>query len=106
MQLIREKGFEVKSIQEDFAGIHDEEVMNIACSLNLIILTFDSDYGEIIFKYKRTNPPTVIYFRDKGNDPLFAGQLLLKILSDSSISLSNSFIVAGAENIRQRFYNK
>lgn len=106
IKLLREKGLIVKSIQEELSGIPDEKVMDLATEMNLIILTFDSDYGEIIFKYKRSNPPTVIYFRNKGNNPLFAGHILLKILSNSSISLTDSFIVVEEQNIRQRFYNK
>ena len=102
--LLREKGFKVQSVQEEFARIGDEKLIEIASSQNLIILTFDSDYGEIIFKYKSINPPTVIYFRNKGNNPLFAGEILLRILSDSTISLAGSFIVVEAENLRQRFY--
>ncbi len=51
--LLREKGFVVKSIQEDFPGISDPEVMKITTRENLIILTFDSDYGELIFKYAK-----------------------------------------------------
>jgi predicted nuclease of predicted toxin-antitoxin system len=103
---LREKGFFVKSIQEEFPGIPDVDVMEMASELNFIILTFDSDYGEIIFKHKRDNPPTVIYFREKGSDPLFAGRLLLKLLSDSSISIQGSFTVVEEKNIRQRFYKK
>ena len=75
IMLLRDKGFDVKSIQEEYPGIADDIVMNIASEMELIILTFDSDYGEIIFKHKRNNPPSVIYFRDKGSDPLFAGRL-------------------------------
>lgn len=103
---MREKGFEVKSIQEDFPGISDEIVMNIASEKALIILTFDRDYGEIIFRHKRNNPPTVIYFREKGNDPLFAGNILLTLLSNSKINLINSFTVIEENSIRQRFYKK
>ena len=35
--ILREHRFEVKSIQEDNSGISDEEVMEIALRLNLII---------------------------------------------------------------------
>ena len=73
--LLRDNGIEVKSIQEEFQGISDDIVISVAIELNLIILTFDSDYGELIFKHSRDNPPAVVYFRDKGNDPLFAGRL-------------------------------
>lgn len=106
IKLLRENGFEIKSIQEEFPGISDEMVMDIASNLDLIILTFDRDYGEIIFKHKRNNPPTVIYFREKGSDPLFAGNLLLTLLSNSKIKLNNSFTVIEVNNMRQRFYKK
>lgn len=106
IQLLREKGYLVRSIQEELPGIDDEQVIELASSLNLIILTFDSDYGEIIFKYNRKNPPAVIYFREKGNDPLFAATMLLSLLSDPAISFSDSFTVIDEKNIRQRFYQK
>ena len=102
--LLRDNGFEVKSIQEESPGISDETVMTLASETNLIILTFDSDYGELIFKHSKDNPPAVIYFREKGADPLFAGRLLLNILSNSEITLNNSFTVVEEKNIRQRFY--
>ena len=104
--LLRENGFIVKSIQEDSRGITNPEVMKIALELNLIILTFDSDYGELIFKYAKDNPPSVIYFREKGNHAQFAASSLISILRNTSIELLGAFTVIEANNIRQRFYKK
>jgi predicted nuclease of predicted toxin-antitoxin system len=104
--ILREKGFIIKSIQEEYAGIGDPEVMQLALELNLIILTFDSDYGELIFKYTKDNPPAVVYFREKGNNPAFAAASLISLLTNSSISLKGAFTVVEANNIRQRFYKK
>jgi predicted nuclease of predicted toxin-antitoxin system len=58
--LLRSNGFIIKSIQEELLGIFDEEVINIATKENLIILTFDRDYGELIFKHSKDYPPAVI----------------------------------------------
>ena len=104
--ILREKGFIVKSIQEDSPGIADSQVIDIALNLNLIILTFDSDYGELIFKYAKDNPPSVVYFREKGNQPEFAAFALTSLLSNTSIELSGAFTVIEANNIRQRFYKR
>jgi len=104
--ILREKGFNIKSIQEDYPGIGDPEVMQLALDLNLIILTFDSDYGELIFKYAKDNPPAVVFFREKGNDPEFAASSLISLLTNSSIALAGAFTVIEANNIRQRFYQK
>jgi predicted nuclease of predicted toxin-antitoxin system len=71
--LLRKNGFVVKSIQEETPGISDEEVIEIALKLNLIILTYDSDYGELIFKYSKDNPLPVVFFREKGIVPEFSG---------------------------------
>ena len=48
---LREMGYAVKSIQEDRQGVSDEEVLQIAIDEHLIMLTFDRDYGELIFRY-------------------------------------------------------
>lgn len=63
--ILRENGFSVKSIQEDSPGISDDEIIKIALNSNLIILTFDRDYGELIFRYSKDNPPAVIFFRER-----------------------------------------
>jgi predicted nuclease of predicted toxin-antitoxin system len=104
--LLRENGFEVKSIQEDSPGISDEEVIKIALKLNLIILTFDQDYGEIIFKQSKLDPPSVVFFREKGMNPHFAGTSLITLLNNKEITLLNAFTVIEKNNIRQRFYKK
>lgn len=102
--LLRNIGLDVKSIAEDMFGIADSEVVSLAQQENRIILTFDSDYGEIIYRYGIKNPPAVIYFRDKGQHPLFAGQMLQRLIQETNIILENAFPVVEANNIRQRQY--
>jgi len=104
--LLRENGFTVTSIQEDSPGISDNEIMKIALDLNLIILTFDSDYGELIFKYANDNPPAVVFFREKGNSPEFAGNALISLLENKILNFSNAFTVIEVNSVRQRFYKK
>ena len=104
--ILRDSGFNVKSIQEECPGITDNEVMKIASEKNLIILTFDSDYGELIFKYAKENPPAVVFFREKGNTPYFAGNSLISLLKNKNINLSNAFTVIEANSVRQRFYKR
>jgi predicted nuclease of predicted toxin-antitoxin system len=52
IDLLRNNDYGVRSIQEASPGISDEEVLNIAVNDNFIILTFDKDYGDLIFRYK------------------------------------------------------
>lgn len=101
-ELLRIKGYEVKSIVEENRGISDEEVMQIAEEEKLIILTFDSDYGELIFRYRREKPPSVVYFREKGQTPIHAGEWLIEALENSKIKVEGYFTVIESTGIRQR----
>mgnify|MGYP001156213051 CR=1 FL=1 len=62
---LKEKGYDVKAIGIDNSGIMDEEVMDIAIREERLILTFDRDYGELIFKHNYRPQKGVIYLRIK-----------------------------------------
>lgn len=101
--LIRAAGFSVKSIREESPGIADEDVLRMAAANALIILTFDKDYGEIIFRHGLPAPPSVIFFRAKGANPEWSAQRLLKILL-SGRQFNSSFTIVEEESVRQRMY--
>lgn len=102
--LLRSAGHEVVYIAEDFPGISDLEVIELAVNSDLVILTFDRDYGEIIFTLKVTSPPAVIFFRYKGVRPDYAGKILLQQIEGSASILVKSFTVVDFSGIRSRPY--
>ncbi|MGV3541404.1 MAG: DUF5615 family PIN-like protein [Rufibacter sp.] len=104
IKLLRANEIEVKSIAEVASGIPDTKVIEIAQQEELIILTFDKDYGEIIFRHSIQTPPAVVFFRFKGTSPSYAGTLLLELIHDASIRLQKTFTVIEENNIRQRQY--
>lgn len=104
INLLRSKGLEVISVAEKFSGASDKTVIEIAEKENLIILTFDKDYGELIFKYKSKRPPAVIFFRHKGKMPNFAGDVLIRLIDSKKIHFEKIFTVIENENVRQRRY--
>lgn len=58
----------------------------------------------MIFRDNVTMPPAVIFFRFKGNDPAFAGLILLECLKNKTYQLDNCFTVIEKDNVRQRRY--
>lgn len=104
IKILREAGYSVKSISEGFSGMSDDEVVQIAVKENLIILTFDSDYGELIYKYSMKNPPAVVYFRFKGLHPNYAAEILIHCIESQQIQLKDRFTVIENDGIRQRKY--
>jgi len=74
IELIRKAGYTIISIKEDTPGISDLSVFTKAKELKAIILTFDKDYGEIIYRNEIAEPASVVFFRNKGYDPKFAAR--------------------------------
>ena len=103
IKILREAGYDVKSIGEEMYGITDVEVLDIAQKESRIILTFDKDYGELIFLHKSFNPPAVVFYWYKGAGPNYAGEILLELIGNN-IVLDDNFTVIEQNNLRQRKY--
>lgn len=102
--VLKNAGYQVLSIADQHPGISDDAVIDKAQADDLIILTFDKDYGEIIYKHGYENPPAVIFFRFKGATPDAAGRTLIDLLNDANLNIENRFTVIERESIRQRAY--
>ena len=105
VKILRSIGLDVKNVGGNLQGISDHQVIEITQKENLIILTFDKDYGELIFRLAAKNPPSVVFFRHKGNNPEFAGKLLTDLIEENKIQLERTFTVIEEHNIRQRQYS-
>lgn len=104
INVLRGNGMFVKSIIEDSPGISDKEVIEIATNEKLVILTFDRDYGEILFRYASQEvKPAVIYFKEKLQTPLASANKLLELISNDVI-FEGRFTVVEDNSYRQRVY--
>lgn len=65
IKALRIKGFEVISISEDNPSITDDNVLQYAYEQKAILLTEDSDFGELIFR-KKAPHVGVLYVRLAG----------------------------------------
>jgi predicted nuclease of predicted toxin-antitoxin system len=104
IKYLRNKGFDVSSIGIDHPGIQDAIVMDIAISESRTILTFDRDYGELIFKHNYRPQKGVIYFRldkYKADEP---GRMLEEIINRKEFDFDNALTVLDGNGLRQRKY--
>jgi predicted nuclease of predicted toxin-antitoxin system len=60
---LRAAGHDVAAVIEDSPGAKDHEVLARAAREERIILTFDRDYGELIYRLKHPAPAGIIYLR-------------------------------------------
>lgn len=102
IKIIRESGYDISAIIEDNPGITDEQVLKIALLENRIILTFDRDYGELIFKRKLPLDSGVIYFRIIPFTPEETAFIFFNLFKIQDLSLEGKFTIVERDKIRQR----
>lgn len=102
IRLLRNAGHNVVSVIEETPGAKDEAVLKRAHAENRIILTFDRDYGELIYRHKSLTPDGIVYFRFDPSTPEEPAEILLNVLEKGKVSISGKFTVIERERMRQR----
>lgn len=100
--VLRSIGLDVVAVTEDSPGVADTVVLARAAQEGRIILTFDRDYGELIFYRRLPTPAGVIYLRFVPMTPTGAAESVLALLDADQITLEGMFTTVGETQVRQR----
>ena len=103
-EILAKMDFDIIHIGQECSGIKDEEVMELAILEERLILTFDQDYGTLIFKNGYRPPQGVIFFRWDEYSPDEPANFLLELFKNKEITYNKLFTVIDKNNIRQRKY--
>ena len=98
---LKEQGYDIKHIGELDMGINDEEVIQLSIDEGRVITTFDSDFGELIFKHS-LKAIGVIYFRWKEFKPREPCEYLHELLQEGALKFEGYLTVIDHRQIRQR----
>jgi len=99
---LRQAGHDVVAVIEDTPGAKDIEILIRATREARIVLTFDRDYGELVYRLELPAPVGLLYFRFDPLTPEEPAEHLLRLLTVSGLSLEGKFTVMEREQIRQR----
>jgi|Deesub1362A_J573_1020465.scaffolds.fasta_scaffold01722_13 predicted nuclease of predicted toxin-antitoxin system len=97
---LKEAGIDIISITEMEKGLKDEEIVQISERERAVIITFDRDFGEIVFRLSlkayglillRITPKSADYITD----------YLKWLLLESKLDFEGKFIVAKEDRIRE-----
>lgn len=100
---LRQNGHDVVAVSEEMAGAKDQEVLARATEEERIILTFDRDYGELIYKHGLPIPDGIVYFRFEPSSPDQPAEYMLQLMATPDyLKLNGKFTVAEPGQIRQR----
>ncbi len=102
IRLLREAGHRVVSIIQETPGSKDEDILKWAHAEKLIILTFDRDYGELIYRHHAFPPAGVVYFRFAPATPAEPSQILINLMKEVHLSLKDKFTIIESGRVRQR----
>lgn len=99
---LRAMGHDVLSITETCRGITDAEVLALAHDQQRILLTFDRDYGELIYVKRLPSPAGLIYLRFIPATPSEPADAMAALLNDSNSPALGGFLVLDREGYRRR----
>ncbi|OQA11557.1 MAG: hypothetical protein BWY64_04086 [bacterium ADurb.Bin363] len=101
MKYLRNEGFNIISVLEDYRSISDQAVLSLAKEKGALILTEDKDFGGWVFSYKEKNIG-IIFLRYKPNEIKEISHTLLRLLQKYGSALTKKFTVIRANKIRIR----
>lgn len=101
VRLLRSAGHEVLAITEESPGISDDRILARAVAEERIILTFDRDYGELIYRVGMV-AAAVLLLRYEPHTPQEPAHHILRLLQIPGLTLAQRFTVADRERVRQR----
>ena len=99
---LMEMGHDVVRIVDIRSGISDIDVLDAAHREKRGLVTFDSDFGELIYRYLAKPPIALIYIRIKPDQLDTIIDQLHAILDMKDIK--NELIVVESARIRRRFF--
>lgn len=102
IHLLAEAGHDIIAVIEDSSGAADIAVLERASREARILLTFDRDYGQLLYQQGAATPAGLVYYRFVPSSPEEPAQYLLSSLEQIELSLHNMLTVAERDRVRQR----
>ena len=98
---LKNEGINIISVKEIAPGAQDESVLKIANKDKRILITFDKDFGKLIYMQKMITTG-VILLRFPPKSASIISKNIKKILSMENIILEEHFTVVKSDKIRSR----
>lgn len=101
VKLLRAKGVDIVATAETMPGASDEQVLHFARDEGRWLVTYDRDYGELVFSRGLPSPPAIVYLRQEPYPPTRPADLLENLLARPD-QVEGYFVVVGERSIRKR----
>ena len=105
LEELRKAGCDVYSIAESCPGIADEEIIPLCEDQQRVLLTFDKDFGELVFRQGLSAASGIVLFRITPESPEEAAGVALALV-ESQPNLAGTFCVVTRDRVRVRRMGK
>ena len=104
VRLLQEAGVDVETVLDVMPAASDEEVLSYARRERRWIVTFDRDYGDLVFRKGMPPPPAIIYLRQEAYSREKPAQLVQAVLAMPE-KVRGCFVVVTTRNVRYRRFD-
>ena len=80
VDLLASNGHDVNWIRSECPGISDAQVLTMAIDSNRLLITFDKDYGELVFRSGWKPQCGIVIFRMKIKSPSLVAEKIATVL--------------------------
>lgn len=102
VRALRAAGHDVAAVREDGPGSTDATVLERARAEGRVLLTFDRDFGELVYRHEAPAPPGVIYLRFAPAAPREPADVLAALATQPEVAFEGYFTVLDRDRVRQR----
>lgn len=100
-EYLKHAGFSIEHVSFIESGATDLQVLDLAYSQKLLLLTVDKNFGELAFRNKRPSNGIVLY-RLSGLTNLQKSDIILRVFNEKGKELHSNFTVVTKTQVRIR----
>jgi predicted nuclease of predicted toxin-antitoxin system len=90
---LRAAGVDVEAVSESMPSASDVAVLTYAAANTLWLVTFDRDYGELVFTRKAPIPPAIVYLRQGAYPPSWPPAAVRAVLDPPPLVVGPNVVV-------------
>lgn len=101
LSVLRDSGNDVRSVAEECPGSSDEEVAELCDRDERVLLTFDKDFGELVFRRGLRAGSAIVLFRLIPESPVEVLAILRSLIETGALA-TGVFCVVTRDRVRTR----
>lgn len=101
VEALRNANFDVLSVWESYIGFSDDEILEIAVNEKAVILTYDTDFGELVFRFSLKSHGIVL-LRVHGLSLAEKIDKTILAIREHEAEIENAFTVISENSVRIR----